>query len=164
MSHSSIEQLSNWLRDAYSMEESLVKVLESHVHDAEELPEIRERLEQHLKETRRHVELVSQCLDQLGEKPSEVKSMIGALTGMVQGAASGTFRDGLLKNFLSDFAAENFEIACYRSLIAAADELDQPGIAARCLEILGDEEMMAEWLEERIPDVTRMTLEQLAHN
>ena len=163
MSQSSLDQLISWLNNAYSMEESLAKVLESHAHDAKDLPEIRDRLEEHLRQTRRHAERMRRCLERLGEQPSSVKSMIGALTGMVQGASTGLFHDELLKNFLSDFAAENFEIACYRSLIAAADDLDQPEIAAICLETLSEEEMMAEWLEERIPEVTRMTLDQLAH-
>ena len=66
----------------------------------------------------------------------------------------------LVKNFLADYASEHFEIACYRSLITAADECDQSDIADICTEIMGEEEAMAEWIEEQIPEVTRMILAQ----
>lgn len=156
------DQLTTWLNSAYSMEKSLIQVLENHAKDAKDLPDVRHRDEQHIQETRRHAELVEQCLALLDEKPSTMKSAMGNVMGMVQGASTGMHRDELVKNFLSDFAAEQFEIACYRSLIAAAEELDQPEIARICGEILRDEERMAEWLEERIPEVTRMHLQQVA--
>lgn len=145
------------------MEHSLEKVLKNHAKDAKDHPEIRQRDEQHIEETRRHAELVKQCLEILGEKPSTMKSAMGNVMGAVQGATTGMFRDEIVKNFLADYASEHFEIACYRSLIAAAEEMGQPEIARICGEILRDEEAMARWLEERIPDVTRMTLQQHAH-
>ncbi len=64
-----------------------------------------------------------------------------------------------MKNFLSDYAAEHFEIACYTSLIAAAEELGHPQIAAICRDILRDEEAMAQWLKENIPEITRLYLQ-----
>lgn len=163
MSHSSLEQLTTWLNSAYSMEQSLAQVLENHAKDAKDHPEIQQQFERHIEETQRHAELVRECLERLGEKPSMMKSMIGSISGMVQGASTGMFRDELIKNFLADFAAENFEIACYRSLLTAAEELEQPEIAEICLDILQEEEAMAQWLEERIPAITRMTLQQLTH-
>jgi ferritin-like metal-binding protein YciE len=51
------------------------------------------------------------------------------------------------------------EIACYRSLIAAAEELGEPEIARICGEILKQEEAMSAWLAQRIPAITRMTLQ-----
>lgn len=157
------EQLTTWLNSAYSMEHNVEKVLKNHAKDAKDHPELRQRDEQHIEETHRHAELVKQCLELLGEKPSTMKTAMGNIMGSVQGASTGMFRDELVKNFLADYASEHFEIACYRSLIAAAEELGQPEIARICREILRDEEAMAQWLEERIPDVTRMTLQQHAH-
>src|SRR4051812_18222686 len=114
------EQLITWLNSAYSMEQSLIQVLENHARDAKDFPEVRTRDEQHLEETRRHAQQVEQCLSILGEKPSTMKSAAGNISGLVQGVASGMYEDEIVKNFLSDYAAEHFEIACYRSLIAAA--------------------------------------------
>lgn len=159
-----LDQLKSWLNDAHSMEQGLIKVLENHAKDAKDHPDVRARDEQHIEETRRHVERVTRCLELLGEKPSAMKSAWSKMTGVVQGASSGPFRDEIVKNFLSDYAAEHLEIACYRSLIAAADELNQPEIAELCRQNLRDEEEMARWLEENIPVITRMYLqEQHAH-
>jgi ferritin-like metal-binding protein YciE len=160
---SSKEQLIGWLNSAYGMEQAQIQVLENHAKDAADIPEIRERDDQHLVQTRRHVDLVRECLKLLGETPSTVKSAMGNVMGMVQGASTGIFSDEILKNCLHDYASEHFEIACYRSLIAAAEELEQPVIARHCFEILRDEEAMASWLEENIPKVTRMTLHQVMH-
>lgn len=99
----------------------------------------------------------------LGEKPSTIKSAMGNVMGMVQGASSGMFRDELVKNVLSDYASEHFEIACYRSLISAAEELNRPEIAEICGEILEEEEAMAAWLEEQIEGVTHTVLHQHSH-
>lgn len=156
------KQLVAWLNDAYAMEHSLANVLENHAKDAKDHPEIQARDEQHLEETRRHAEQVAQCLAYLGEKPSTVKGMMGSVMGKVQGVATAMFGDEIMKNFLSDYAMEHFEIACYRSLIAAADEAGRPEIVKICEAILKDEEAMAGWLAERIPDVARMSLQQAA--
>jgi ferritin-like metal-binding protein YciE len=160
---SSKDQLTTWLNSAHSMEQAQIKVLENHAKDAADHPEIGQRCEQHIQETQRHAERVKQCLDILGEKPSTMKTAMGNIMGMVQGASTGMFRDELVKNCLADHASEHFEIGCYRSLIVAAKEVGQPEIARLCGETLREEEAMARWLEERIPDVTRMTLHQVAH-
>lgn len=156
------EQLITWLNNAYAMERNLIKVLENHAKDAREFPAVHERDEQHLAETRGHAKAVERCLQLLDEKPSTMKSAMGDVMGLVQGAASGMYRDELMKNFLSDYAMEHFEIACYRSLIAAADDLGETEISQICSGILAEEEEMAAWLEERIPEVTRLTLQQMA--
>jgi ferritin-like metal-binding protein YciE len=69
--------------------------------------------------------------------------------------------DKQLIAWLNDaYSMEHFEIACYRSLIAAADEAGRPEIVKICEEILREEEAMARWLEQRIHDVAKMSLLQ----
>lgn len=155
------QQLIAWLTDAHAMELALVKVLENHAKDAERHPDIRARDEEHLAETRTHASQVERCLELLGaEKPSAVKNMMGTAMGKMQGAMSGPFGDEIMKNFLSDYAGEHMEIACYRALIVAADEIGETEVSEICGEIIADEEAMAEWLEERLPEITRLSLHQ----
>jgi ferritin-like metal-binding protein YciE len=157
------EQLTTWLNSAYAMEQSLAKVLENHANDAKDHPEMRNRIEEHIIETRGHADRVQECLEMLGTKPSAMKSAMGSIMGTVQGASTGMFRDELVKNVLADYSAEHFEIACYRSLIMAAEEAGKPEIAEICREILDEEEAMAAWLEEQIETVTRTVLQQHSH-
>lgn len=153
------ETLLAWLNDAHAMELALIPVLENHAKDADKhFPEVAAADRRHLKETRRHAELVRGCIERLGEKPSTAKSLLGQVLGAGQSVATGMFRDEVVKNFLSDFAAENFEIASYRALIAAARELGDEETARVCEEILRDEERMASWLTENLPRVVQETL------
>lgn len=156
------DQLVTWLSSAFAMERALEQTLENHAKDAGHLPDVRDRIEQHIRETRRHAEHVSLCLEQLGEKPSSMKSWWGMIGGKVQGASTGMYDDEIVKNALADYAAEHFEIACYTSLIAAAEDLRQDRIAEICREILREEEAMADWLRAQIPTLTRVHIEQTA--
>lgn len=146
------------------MELSLAKVLENHANDAKDFPNMRDRIRRHVIETREHADRVVQALQLLGEKPSTAKAVLGDVMGRVQGLSTSMFNDELVKNALSDFASEHFEIACYRSLIAAASELGHTEIVNLCEQNLRDEEDMALWLEEQIPDVTRAHLQSEAVN
>jgi ferritin-like metal-binding protein YciE len=62
------------------------------------------------------------------------------------------------KDFPDVAAAESFEIASYRALIAAARALGDEETARVCEEILRDEERMAAWLTENLPRVVQETL------
>ena len=147
-----------WLRDAYAMEKALVPVLENHAKDAARHPQVRERIEQHAAETRRHAQLVEQCLAQLGEEPSKLKNAMAKAMGTIQSVATGAFKDEEVKNALSDYAAENFEIACYRALIEAARAMQQTEVVRICEQILKEEEAMARFLEQNLPTAVKDTL------
>lgn len=147
-----------WLRDAYAMEKALVPVLENHAKDAAAHPEMRARLEQHATETQRQAQLIEQCLRQLGEEPSTLKNTMAKVTGAIQSVASGAFKDDEVKNALSDFATENFEIACYKALIEAGRALQRDEIVRVCEQILPEEEAMARFLEQHLPTTVRDTL------
>ena len=154
------ELLTAWLKDAYAMEKALIPVLENHADDANDHPDVRERDLRHAEETKRHADMVEECLAQLGEKPSRAKSAWGQVMGRVQAMGTAPFRDELTKNFISDYGTEQFEIACYKALVAAARATGEDGIASICEEILADEEEMAMWLYERIESAARESLVQ----
>ncbi|HXH05085.1 MAG TPA: ferritin-like domain-containing protein [Vicinamibacterales bacterium] len=149
------ELLVAWLNDAYAMEHALVPVLEHHAKDAGDDAEVRSRLELHVEQTRRHAELVEGCLERLGSGTSTLKKGTASVFGTLQSLATGMFRDEAIKNALSDYATEHFEIACYRALAEAARQAGESDIVEVCEEIRRDEEEMARWLEERIPAIVQ---------
>lgn len=148
----------DWLNSAYNMERQLIPVMEHHARDAEDNPELQARIEQHAEETRRHAELVKGCLEQMGEKPSEIRGTIAGLTGRMQSVATGAFKDEAVKNVLSDFATEQFEVAAYRALSEAARAIGEEGIADTCEEIMEEEQDMANFLAQHLPGTVRDTL------
>lgn len=154
--------LLSWLNDAYSMEKGLIPVLENHAKDAKNHPQIQSRIQQHVEETRRHADLVQGAIDRLGGDVSAIKSGVGSLMGTLQSMATGPFKDELVKNAISDFAAEHFEIASYRALIAAAQDIGDMETVRVCQEILRDEEQMAQWLDQNLPMVVRQSMQELA--
>jgi ferritin-like metal-binding protein YciE len=156
--HDPEERLLAWLEDAYAMELAQLPILQNHADDARRLPEVRKRDLKHLEETRQHVKDVRRCIERLGAEPSASKQAIGRITGAMTSMASEPFDDEVVKNFLTDYATEHFEIACYRSLIEAAEEADYPDIARVCREILEEEEAMAAWLEDKLPIAVKETL------
>lgn len=151
-----------WLKDAYGLERSLEQVLEHRVKDLKDQPQMQARVQQHLEETRRHAELVKGCIERHGESISAIKSGIAKVTGVLQGLSTGVAKDEMVKNCLTDYSAEHFEIACYTSLIAAAEELGDTHTAQICRDILREEEAMAQWLAQQIPIATRQALQMQA--
>ena len=154
------ETLLSWLNDAYSMEKGQIQVLENHVKDAQDHPEVHRKLAEHLELTRRHADMVEQCVARLGGSTSSVKTAMGTVAGFFQGRSTGAAPDELVKNALSDYAAEHFEIACYRALITGARAIGVVEVAQICEQILRDEEDMARWFESRLPMVVQMYLGQ----
>ena len=69
---------------------------------------------------------------------------------------SGLFAsDEVLKSGIADYAFEHDEIAAYKMSIAAAGEAGETEVQRRLEENLREEEAMAEWLGQDLPEVTR---------
>ena len=143
-----------WLNDAYAMELSIAQVLENHAKDAAGHPQMQAGLQRHLEQTRRHAELVKGCVERMGGETSGVKSGMASVMGAVQGMSTKLAKDELVKNALHDYGTEHFEIACYTSLIAAAENLGDQETARVCREILRDDQAMADFLFQQIAPVT----------
>lgn len=152
----------NWLNDAYAMENSLIQVLENQAEDAEGHPEVHNRIQEHIETTRRHADRVEECIKRLGSDTSTLKTGTAKVGGTLQGMSTGAAEDVLVKNVLAGYAGEQFEIASYRSLIAAAEEIDDQETVRACQENLREDEEMARWLEQQIPIVTQEFLHSKA--
>jgi len=154
-----------WLNDAHALELNLTQVLEHRVDDTKDHPQMQARIQQHLEQTRRHAELVKGCIERLGGSTSAIKSGMGKIGGFFQGVSTGMAKDEIVKNALADYASEQFEIASYTSLIAAAQALGDQEMATVCQQILRDEQEMASWLQQQIPMITQafLGLQERAH-
>lgn len=140
-----------WLNDAHATEVNLTKVLENHAADAKDHPQMQAKIQQHLEQTRRHADLVKGCIERLGGHTSAVKSAMGAIGGAMAGVSTGLAKDELIKNALADYASEQFEIASYTGLIAAAQALGDRETMQICQSILRDEQDMANFLIQQLP-------------
>jgi ferritin-like metal-binding protein YciE len=134
------------------METALVQVLQNHVKDAQDHPQMHAKIQEHLDKTRQHAELVKGCIERRGGSTSALKTGMSNLMGIMQGMSTGAAEDELVKNGIADYAAENFEIASYQALITAAHDLGDEQTANVCQQILADEKDMANWLAQHLPE------------
>jgi ferritin-like metal-binding protein YciE len=144
-----------WLNDAYATEQNQIQVLDAHIRDARDHPQLQQRLSEHQQQTRRHAEVMRSCIEQLGGSVSNIKSAIGTVSGFVTGRSTSLAADTLIKNAIADYTAEAFEIVSYQGLIAAADAIGQPRMVDTFEEIMREEEDMQMWLEEMLPTLIR---------
>jgi ferritin-like metal-binding protein YciE len=153
MAQSRTEQLIAWLDDAYAMETGLVAIIQSHASHFSNVPQVAQRMHQHIVETQQHAQRVEQCLRILGRTPSTVKSTLSSIMATAEGMSTSIFSDQRMKDALADYASEQFEVGCYTALVAAARELGYTEIAMLCEANLREDLAMAEWLLMQLPSV-----------
>lgn len=149
-----------WLRNAHAMEKALEEALERHVEGAEGHPEVQSRLRLHLDDTRRHADQMAECVEALGGELSEAKDVFGQMFGAIESMLTSKYEDVRVKDSIADFAAEQFEIASYSALSEAAQRIGEEKIAKVCDEICAEEQEMARWLEQQLPEAVREALDE----
>ena len=154
------EQIIDWLRDAYAMERGLETTLKKESGSSKLTADVREKAAMHLEETKRHAEEVKAALQSLGADTSALKTAIGVMTETAKGLGTKPASDEPVKDMITAYSNEHFEIACYRALAAAAEQAGLPEVTAVCNRILPDEERMAHWIEQALPSVVRSHLPQ----
>lgn len=154
------ENLMAWLRDAHAMETQAVQMLEGQAQRLENYPELRAKAQEHMEQSRLQAEMLEHCIERRGGSVSGFKEAAAGFMGNMQ-ALSGLFiTDEVMKGSIASYTFEHFEIANYRSLIAAAEQVGDQQTRDTCEEILRQEEAMASWLEQHLPEVTRQYLQR----
>jgi ferritin-like metal-binding protein YciE len=154
------ERLLEWLRDAHAAEEQAETMLKGTASRIQNYPELKARIEQHLEETRRQAELVRRCIERRGGTTSTIKDAGAKMMGLGQ-ALSGMFvGDEVMKASIASYAFEAMEIASYRILISTAQEVGDLETARVCEQILKEEQAMANWIEQNLPQLTKSYLQR----
>jgi ferritin-like metal-binding protein YciE len=148
----------DWLRDAHAAEEQAETMLSGMAKRIQNYPDLKARIEQHLRETQRHAQLVRGCIERRGGSASAVKEAAAKMIGLGQ-ALSGMFvTDEVMKGSIASYAFEAMEIASYCIPVNASRQVGDEQTASVCEQILKEEEDMANWLQENIPALTRQYL------
>jgi ferritin-like metal-binding protein YciE len=148
------DHLISWLKDAHAAEEQAVTMLSNFARRIENYPELKVRIEQHVRETERHSEAIKGCLQRHGTDASMLKDMGTKLMGLGQGLSGMFTSDEVMKGVLASYTFEHMEIASYRILAAAARSLGDAETQRVCEQILQEELAMAKWLEEHFDGLT----------
>lgn len=148
------ENLIDWLRDAYAMEQQAEQMLKAQASRIEHYPKVRARIEQHLHETLGQQQLLLGCIERHGGKPSAMKDIMGRVAAFGQAAGGALNSDEIVKGAIAGYVFENLEIATYTALLSAAQTVGDAETVRVCEEILPQEEAMAKWLLENLPELT----------
>lgn len=148
------EWLVQWTRDAHAMEEQAKTMLTGQASRLENYPELRARIERHIRETEGQAERLEACLADLGSSESTLKDVGGKLMAMGQALGGMFASDEVMKGAMAGYTFEQMEIASYKILMQAAEELGEDRLAAVCRQNLDEEIAMAAWLDEHTPELT----------
>ncbi len=163
MSHHE-RNIAKLLSEAHANELALIQTLEAHIRVAPEGP-YRDRLDEHIDETRNHAERVQRRLDQLGATRNPIEAgmalahsmitntlaMAKAPIDMVRGAFN--VEEKALKNARDEIVTEALEIAQYDAIEHMARAVGDDATARLAVEIRAEEEAMLDDLRAQIPSL-----------
>lgn len=149
------ENLMHWLRDAHAMGKQAIESIEAQQKRIENYPELRPWANDHVEAARRHRELVRECIERRGGSTSSLKDVTMTVMGNIQHISGALTADEVMKNVLTDYGFKHYQVACYSSLVAAAEEAGDSQTAQVCAGIRDAEQKLADRLAPYIPQVTR---------
>lgn len=153
-----VEHYHDWLRDAHAMEKQAESMLESMASRIDNYPDVRARIEQHISETKRQITLLEEILDRNDISRSVLKDSMSKMAALGQSIGGMFPSDEIVKGSISGYVFEQFEIACYTSLLAAAKKAGDMASVPAIESILAEEREMADWLIRHIPQTTEQFL------
>lgn len=154
-------QLLDWLRNAHAMEVQSEEMLKTHIRRLQHYPRLRDRIVGHLAETCEQQARLETCLRELGAEPSGLREFSARFLALGHGLLQVASSDEVVKSLVLTYSFESMEAVVYRTLMTAAEVAAQPEVAGVCEDILRQEEAMAEWLREHLPEVVRQYMVRL---
>jgi ferritin-like metal-binding protein YciE len=130
------------LQEAYAMERTVLKMLDSMIRTTSE-PSMVSDIETHKQETEQHAEKVARCLEGHGVSPSKAREALGSLTALLKAPADMVRSEQDMRNARDGFATEYFEVATYRVIEELAKAADDKQALQVARENIADEERMA---------------------
>lgn len=148
------ENLLDWLRDAHAMEQQAEQMLKAQASRIQHYPVVKQRIEQHIEETLGQQRLLEGAIERLGGSPSAMKDMMGKVMAFGQAMGGAINSDEIIKGAIAWYVFENLEIATYTAIRAAAVAVGDTQTVAVCEQILPQEQAMAEWVLQHLPELT----------
>ncbi|SDH79685.1 ferritin-like domain-containing protein [Bosea robiniae] len=152
------DRLLQWLRDAHAMEKQAEAMLSAQASRIVSYPELKQKIEEHLAETKRQADMLQSCIERRGGDTSTLKDLMGRFAAMGQGLGGAVMDDEVIKGSMASYTFEHMEIAAYEVLIATAEACGDVETVAVCQRILNEETAMATWLGENLGAVTQKFL------
>ena len=152
------ERVIEWLRDAHAAEEQAHTMLRKTAQQIEGQSEFRAGLERHGQLSQTQASRLKDCLEDLGESTSVVKTIIGQITAVAQTISGYVVSDEPVKAVLAVSSFAQMEVSSYRILVTAAEVAGMTDVASMCQTLLNEELRFAQWAADQTEPVTRQYL------
>jgi ferritin-like metal-binding protein YciE len=149
----------DWLRDAHAMERASMDNLERQIDHLDHYPALKTKFQEQLDLTKRQSARIDGQLQSLGADPSTLKDAVTRFAGQAQAMLAGAAKDEVVKQATTTLAYEEWEIANFKALAAAAEHEGEDDICDMFEEMVREKEEMADWLSDNIPAITRTYLD-----
>lgn len=150
------------LRNVHAVEKQALSIMTPQVARITHYPEVADRLQRHIEETNGQIARLDELLAGLDTSGSMLKDTAMSLSGSMAAIAHSVAGDEILKNSFANYAFEHFEIASYKSLITLAEDGGFTQATPLLRQSLREEESMAAWIDETLPEVTRQYVRHYA--
>jgi len=142
------------LQNAHAVEQQAMALIDRQLDRLQRYPEVSDRLRSHRRETEVQIARLDEILATLNARSSTFKDMALNFMGNMAALGNVMAADEILKDQMVNYAFENFEIASYTGLIAMAEAGDFADARSLLGESLAEEQAMAAWVLESLPDIT----------
>jgi ferritin-like metal-binding protein YciE len=143
------------LKNAHGVEHQALALIDRQLDHLTSYPEVEEQLRRHRAETEQQISRIDEILAGFDAKPSALKDLGLSISGNMAALAHVFAPDEIIKNSFANYAFENFEIASYTGLLTLAELSGQTGQQALLTQSLSEEQRMATWVLESLPEITR---------
>jgi ferritin-like metal-binding protein YciE len=142
------------LQNAHAVEQQALALIDRQLDRLVRYPQVADRLRLHRQETEVQIARLDEILREFNSSSSGWKDMALNFMGNMAALGNVMAADEILKDQMINYAFENFEIASYRSLIALAEAGDFTTATSLLRETLREEEAMAAWVLDSLPEIT----------
>lgn len=143
------------LVNAHAVEKQALSIMTPQVSRIENYPEVADRLRLHIDETHAQIARLDEILASFDTSGSTLKDAGLSLSGGMAAMAHSVAGDEIVKNSFANYAFEHFEIAAYKSLLVLAEDGGFAPARSLLEQSLGEEQAMAQWIDDNLPLVTR---------
>jgi ferritin-like metal-binding protein YciE len=150
------------LRNQHAVENQAITLLERQIGRLENYPEMRDRMQRHLQESREQARRIEEILSGFDTSHSTLKDTAMSVLGTIMALSHSTAPDEVVKNSFANYAFEHYEMAAYMSLLTLADTLGHTTGRYALKTSLDEEKAMAEWIEQHIGPTTLRYVERSA--
>ncbi|WP_376099633.1 DUF892 family protein [Roseomonas sp. CCTCC AB2023176] len=148
------------LRNQHAVEKQAIETIEKQLDRMSAYPDLHARMQKELDRSRSQQERLEHLMAGHGTAPSAVKETVTAAVGTVAGLVHITADDEVIKNVLAAIGYKAYEIASYKTLIAAADRAGASGDKSVLETCMKEDMEMGDWLGEHLPGFVDQHLSQ----